>query len=64
MACTTSAVIAKGPGAVTEMLDGLRKWLEENEYDSVSQMQGSMSAASVSNPAEFEREQYMKVITS
>lgn len=64
VACTTSAVMAKGPGVVTEMLSGLRKWLEENDYDSVSQMQGSMSAASVSNPAEFEREQYMKVITS
>jgi dihydroorotate dehydrogenase (fumarate) len=43
---------------------GLRQWLEEHEYESVRQMQGSMSQRSCSNPGEFERAQYMRALQS
>ena len=39
-------------------------WMEENEYESVRQMQGSMSMRSVGDPAAFERANYMKVLRS
>jgi dihydroorotate dehydrogenase (fumarate) len=39
-------------------------WMEEHEYESVSQMQGSMSQQSVAEPAAFERANYMKVLQS
>lgn len=62
--CTTSAVLQGGPEAVTGMLDGLRSWLAERGYDSVEQLRGSMNFASVGNPGAYERDAYMKVITS
>ncbi|HUF00555.1 MAG TPA: dihydroorotate dehydrogenase-like protein [Anaerolineales bacterium] len=49
---------------VKEILDQTQKWMEEHEYVSIKQMQGSMSQKSVSNPAAFERANYMKVLNS
>ena len=42
----------------------LKAWMEEHEYESVRQMQGSMSRRSVANPAAFSRANYMKVLSS
>ena len=64
VACTTSAVIQHGPGRLGRMLHDLQAWLAEHDYESVQQLQGSMSADRISDPAAFERAQYMKVITS
>ena len=64
VACTTSAVLQHGTGWVGRMLAELGTWLTDHDYDSVRQLQGSMSADNVSDPAAFERAQYMKVITS
>ena len=41
----------------------LRVWMEEHEYESVRQMQGSMSQKHCADPSAFERAQYMKAIT-
>jgi dihydroorotate dehydrogenase (fumarate) len=38
--------------------------MEQHEYESVSQMQGSMSQQNVGEPAAFERANYMKVLQS
>lgn len=64
VACTTSALLRKGPGHLAAMLRELNTWMDEHDYESVRQLQGSMSAANVPDPGEFERAQYMKVITS
>jgi len=40
----------------------LREWMEEHEYDSVQQMQGSMSQVKCPDPAAFERAQYMRAV--
>lgn len=40
----------------------LKAWMVENEYESVRQLQGSMSQLHCPNPSEFERAQYMKAI--
>jgi dihydroorotate dehydrogenase (fumarate) len=40
----------------------LEVWLEENEYESVRQIQGTMSQINCPNPTEFERVQYMKAV--
>jgi dihydroorotate dehydrogenase (fumarate) len=39
------------------------RWMEENEYESVEQMRGSMSQRSVAFPAAFERAQYVRTIS-
>lgn len=64
VAATTAAVITHGPDAVSGMLDGLRSWLRRNGYDSVAQLRGSMSAASVPDPEAYERSQYRAIVTS
>ena len=64
VAYTTSAVLRNGPKAITSMLDGLKSWLAENEYESVDQLRGAMNASSVEDAHAFERAQYMKVLNS
>jgi dihydroorotate dehydrogenase (fumarate) len=46
------------------VLHGLRRWMEEHEYESIRQMQGSMARRNVSDPAAFERANYMRVLSS
>ena len=62
VACTTAAVIQDGPAAITDMLDGVRGWLTDHDYDSVEQLRGSMSAASVPDPSAYERSQYRRIV--
>ena len=62
--CTTSAVLQTGPAAITAMLDGLRTWMTDNEYESVSQLRGSMNQSSTGDPGAYERDVYIKTITS
>jgi dihydroorotate dehydrogenase (fumarate) len=47
-----------------EILDQTKFWMEEHEYTSIKQMQGSMSQRAVKDPAAFERANYMKVLNS
>lgn len=64
VAMMTSALLKNGPRHVHRVLEDLTRWMSENEYASVSQMQGSMSRRSVPNPDAFERGNYMKVLSS
>lgn len=48
----------------TEILEGISSWMEEHEYESITQMKGSMSQQSVAEPAAFERANYIKVLSS
>ena len=49
---------------VNEILNHTQTWMDEHEYHSIQQMQGSMSQKSVKEPAAFERANYMKVLNS
>ena len=49
---------------VQEILNHTQTWMEEHEYQSIKQMQGSMSQKSVKDPEAFERANYMKVLNS
>lgn len=49
---------------VKEILAHTETWMLEHEYQSIKQMQGSMSQKSVKDPAAFERANYMKVLNS
>jgi len=59
-----SGILKYGVNHITEVLQKLEKWMEVHEYESVKQMQGSMSHRSVANPADFERANYMKILNS
>ena len=49
---------------VGPLLSELEHWMKEHDYESIQQMQGSMSQKSVKEPAAFERANYMKVLGS
>jgi dihydroorotate dehydrogenase (fumarate) len=59
-----SALLQRGPGYLKQMRDHLARWLEEHEYESLRQMQGSMSLQRCGNPRAYERANYMKVLQS
>jgi dihydroorotate dehydrogenase (fumarate) len=59
-----AVLFQNGIGKITQILEGVRKWMEEHEYESVEQMKGSMSHKSVAEPAAFERANYMRVLKS
>lgn len=42
----------------------MRQWMAEHEYESVRQMQGSMSQIHCADPSAFERAQYMRALTT
>lgn len=60
----TSTLLKKGPARAAKILAKMEKWMEENEYESIQQMQGSMSQQAVADPSAFERANYMKVLNS
>ena len=49
---------------ISDILSHTRTWMEDHEYQSIRQMQGSMSQKAVKDPAAFERANYMKVLNS
>jgi dihydroorotate dehydrogenase (fumarate) len=59
-----SALLKHGPDHIKKVLRDMEKWMTENEYNSVSQMKGSLSQKSVADPAAFERANYMKSLYS
>jgi dihydroorotate dehydrogenase (fumarate) len=61
---TTSALLENGIAYLRELETGMVGWMEQHEYDSVSQMRGAMNAASVSDPEVFHRANYLKVLGS
>ncbi len=59
-----AALLRHGPDHIRAVEKVMTEWLETNEYESVKQMQGSMSQLNTENPTAFERAQYMKALTS
>jgi len=64
VAMMTSALLRHGSDYVETLQTNLVEWMMDHEYESIQQMQGSMSARSVAEPAAFERANYMKVLSS
>ncbi len=59
-----SELLANGIERISDILTAMTDWMEEHDYHSVKQMQGSLSQANVAEPAAFERANYMKVLQS
>jgi dihydroorotate dehydrogenase (fumarate) len=59
-----SELLRKGARRAAEILESMEVWMDEHEYDSVEQMQGSLSMRSVADPSAFERANYMKILGS
>ena len=57
-----SCLLQHGPGHLTTILEAMRAWMEEREYDSVAQLKGSMSQKHLRDPAAMERSGYVQMI--
>jgi dihydroorotate dehydrogenase (fumarate) len=60
----TSVLLKHGVETLEKLHEELGAWLAENEYESVTQMKGSMSRANCPQPSELERGNYMKALVS
>jgi dihydroorotate dehydrogenase (fumarate) len=64
VAMMTSALLKHGVEYARFVLEQLKRWMEEHEYESIRQMQGSMSRRSAPRASVFERVNYMRVLSS
>jgi dihydroorotate dehydrogenase (fumarate) len=62
MLCST--LLRSGIKQIRVIEEEMSKWMEEHEYESVKQMQGSMSQINCADPSAFERAQYIKTLQS
>ncbi|BAY38407.1 hypothetical protein NIES2111_27540 [Nostoc sp. NIES-2111] len=57
-----SVLLRHGIGHIKCIEQEMRQWMEKHEYESVKQLQGSMSQKHCPNPSAFERAQYMRAL--
>ena len=59
-----SALLRHGISYLSTIEEGMRKWMRENDYTSVRQLQGIVSQEKCPDPDAFERAQYIRAIQS
>jgi dihydroorotate dehydrogenase (fumarate) len=59
-----SALLRRGPDHLRVVREELSAWLEEHEYDSLRQAQGSLNLQACPDPAVYERANYMLMLQS
>ena len=63
-AMMASSLLKRGPALFREMEQGMMRWLEEHEYESIEQLKGSASQRASPDPEAFERAQYLRTLRS
>ena len=59
-----SALLQHGPEHLKTVREEMVRWMEEHEYHSLRQMQGSMNLTRCPDPEAFERANYIRVLHS
>ncbi len=59
-----SALLRHGVKHLTTVEGEIKAWMEEHEYESVSQLRSSMCQKNCPDPTAFERAQYMRAVSS
>ncbi|MCL4763178.1 MAG: dihydroorotate dehydrogenase-like protein [Burkholderiales bacterium] len=59
-----SSLLKRGPQHVTTLVRGVEAWMAAREYESVTQLKGSLSQHACPDPDAFERANYMKALKS
>lgn len=60
----TSVLLQHGPARLGEILEQMRRWLQEKEYASVRELKGSMSQKHLPDPSALERANYVRILQS
>ena len=58
----TSALLRNDPTYVSAMRRGLEEWMERHKISSLDEMRGVASPYKTTNPAAFERANYIRVL--
>lgn len=61
---TAAALLHHGPARAGTIITKMREWMTEREYESVTQLKGSVAQHTSADPAAFERSQYQRVLHS
>ncbi len=56
-----SAIYKQGYSVITDIIEGVEKWMDAKGYASIDDFRGRMNQQSIKNPAEFERVQFMRL---
>ena len=59
-----STLLKNGPRYIATILHEMQQWMEEHEYESITQLKGSASQRNVVDSAAFERCNYLQVLQS
>jgi dihydroorotate dehydrogenase (fumarate) len=57
-----AALLRHGPGEIASLVTGLRRWMEEHEYESVAQVRGALSLRNCPDPEAYERGNYLRSV--
>jgi len=57
-----SVLLKRGIAYLADLEKGMADWMDRHEYESVRQLQGSMSQLRCADPSAFERAQYMRAV--
>jgi dihydroorotate dehydrogenase (fumarate) len=58
-----SVLLEEGIGHLSSLTQGLKRWMDDHEYESVEKMRGVLSHKKSPNPAAFERANYVKLVS-
>lgn len=64
VAMMTSELLGNGIGRIGEVLEGMRRWMQEHEYESINELRGKLTRDHVAEPTAFERANYVRVLQS
>lgn len=59
-----ASLLKFGIGHLRQVEGEIKHWMEKHEYESIAQMQGSLSQVKCPNPGAFERAQYMRALNT
>ena len=59
-----SALLEHGPGRLSQLLDDMKTWMIEREYESVAQLKGSMCQTNLRDASALARQSYIRVLDS
>ncbi|MEN8171192.1 MAG: dihydroorotate dehydrogenase-like protein [Pseudomonadota bacterium] len=57
-----STLLLHGPKRLTEILDGITRWLEESPYDSIDMLKGTLAHRHSGENSAYERASYVKML--
>lgn len=58
------ALLEKGPAYLSKVIDNTCNWMEQQGFESLDDFRGKLSQASVLEPSEYERLNYIRVISN